>query len=116
MAGQGTTQSLVGHPEGRREHQQAFDQGVGLMRTAFRKTGSGGQSGVRGARDLGWVAVELKKWAPHLPGPVLRTMCSSCPQASRGSPHPGVAWAAQPPCGRGRESREGSHQPPGPLR
>lgn len=69
-----------------------------------------------GAGGLGWVARVLEGWAPHLPGPAPRTMCSSCPQASRGSPHPGAVWAAQPPCERGTESGEGSHQPPGPLR
>lgn len=59
-----------------------------------------------GARDLGWVAMARGRWAPHLPGPAPRTMCSSCPRASRGSPHPGAAWAAQPPWGMGR-GREG---------
>lgn len=109
-----------GPSQGRGEPPQLSEQGSEPMRTASRKTllGAAVMWKWRAATcgGLGGVPMVLERWAPHLPGPAPRTTCSSCPQASRGSPHPGAAWVALPPCGRGTERGEGSHQPAGPLR
>lgn len=105
-AGQGRAQEPRGPPQGQREPPRTCEQGRKPLRTALRTPlGTAAQGAWRAATCGGG-------WAAHLPGPAPRTMCSSCPRASRGSPHPGAAWAARPPCGGEGTERGRAHTSP----